>query len=60
MDKEIWGDPDIYRPERWLGDDGKRLQEFFLVFSKRAKRLHWKKHHLHGAECHAGNDGATI
>ena len=34
MDKEIWGDPDIYRPERWLGDDGKRLQEFFLAFSK--------------------------
>jgi cytochrome P450 len=34
MDPLIWGDPEVFRPERWLGEPGKRLQEFYLVFSK--------------------------
>lgn len=33
MDPRIWGDPHVFRPERWLGDEGKKLQQSFLVFT---------------------------
>ena len=33
MDPKIWGDPTVFRPERWLGEEGKNLQQFFMVFT---------------------------
>ncbi|KAK5267909.1 cytochrome P450 1 subfamily A member 2, partial [Exophiala xenobiotica] len=33
MDPNIWGDPSVFRPERWLDEAGKELQQFFLVFT---------------------------
>jgi cytochrome P450 len=33
MDSKIWGDPTVFRPERWLGEEGKLLQPYFLVFT---------------------------
>ncbi|KAF2815312.1 putative cytochrome P450 monooxygenase, partial [Mytilinidion resinicola] len=33
MDPSIWGDPETFRPERWLGEEGKLLQRHFLVFT---------------------------
>ena len=33
MDPVIWGDPQVFRPERWLGEEGKQLQQSFLVFT---------------------------
>ncbi|KAK9500817.1 hypothetical protein O3M35_002007 [Rhynocoris fuscipes] len=33
MDKELWGDPDIFRPERFLDKDGKiDVPEYFIPF----------------------------
>ena len=33
-DRAHWGDPEIFRPERFLGDDGKfRKDDFFMQFS---------------------------
>lgn len=31
---EIFGEPEIYRPERWLGEEGKQLKEGEISFSK--------------------------
>lgn len=31
---EIFGEPEIYRPERWLGEEGKQLKEWEISFSK--------------------------
>merc|ERR1711939_756526 len=31
--KEIWGDPEVYRPERWLGPDAAELEKSLNVFS---------------------------
>jgi cytochrome P450 len=33
MDPKLWGDPETFRPERWLGEEGKQLQQHFLVFT---------------------------
>jgi cytochrome P450 len=34
MDPEIWGDPDTFRPERWLDESrNKQLASIFLVFT---------------------------
>ncbi|KAK9893895.1 isobutene-forming enzyme and benzoate 4-hydroxylase [Cystobasidium minutum MCA 4210] len=29
----IWGDPEVYRPERWLGEEGRILEKDFHPFS---------------------------
>lgn len=36
-DPTIFAEPDVYRPERWLGEDGKKLQPFFIPFSTGAR-----------------------
>lgn len=33
----IFSNPDVYRPERWLGEPGKELQPFFVAFSAGAR-----------------------
>ncbi|KAL4889689.1 benzoate 4-monooxygenase cytochrome P450 [Aspergillus ambiguus] len=33
----IFPDPEVYRPERWLGDKGKDLQSYFVAFSTGAR-----------------------
>ena len=33
-DPEIWGDPNTYRPERWLGAESKDLHKYLLTFGK--------------------------
>lgn len=33
----IFQDPEVYRPERWLGDAGKELQPYFVAFSTGAR-----------------------
>src|SRR5205823_4201153 len=32
-DATVFSEPEAYRPERWLGDDGKKLQSCFIPFS---------------------------
>lgn len=31
--ESVWGDPFVYRPERWMGDDAKQLEKSFIPFS---------------------------
>jgi benzoate 4-monooxygenase len=31
--ESVWGDPYNYRPERWLGENGKELDKAFIPFS---------------------------
>lgn len=33
MDPDIWGDPTVFRPERWLGQEAKEVHPYFLVFT---------------------------
>lgn len=33
----IFPEPEVYRPERWLGDAGKELQPYFVAFSTGAR-----------------------
>ncbi|KAF2152237.1 cytochrome P450 monooxygenase [Myriangium duriaei CBS 260.36] len=35
--KKIFEDPEVFRPERWLGDAGKELQQYFVAFSTGAR-----------------------
>lgn len=34
-DKEYWGDPEVFRIDRWIGEDGQFLlhDEYFMPFS---------------------------
>ncbi|KAL9094741.1 MAG: hypothetical protein Q9165_003012 [Trypethelium subeluteriae] len=36
-DEEIFPDPERYLPERWLGESGKDLQQYFIAFSAGAR-----------------------
>lgn len=36
-DEAVFPDPERYLPERWLGDEGKQLQPYFVVFSAGAR-----------------------
>lgn len=36
-DKSVFPDPEVFRPERWLGDEGKKLQPYFIAFSAGAR-----------------------
>lgn len=36
-DASLFADPETFRPERWLGEDGKKLQPFFIPFSTGAR-----------------------
>ncbi|THC89542.1 hypothetical protein EYZ11_011009 [Aspergillus tanneri] len=36
-DKSVFPDPEVFRPERWLGDEGKKLQPYFITFSAGAR-----------------------
>lgn len=36
-DVTIFPDPETFRPERWLGEEGKELQPYFLTFSAGAR-----------------------
>jgi cytochrome P450 len=36
-DETIFKDHNVYRPERWLGEDGKTLQPYFIPFSTGAR-----------------------
>ncbi|KAI9036800.1 cytochrome protein [Aspergillus affinis] len=36
-DETIFPDPNVYRPERWLGEEGKDLQPYFVAFSAGAR-----------------------
>ncbi|KIY50208.1 cytochrome P450 [Fistulina hepatica ATCC 64428] len=33
-DPEIWGDPEAYRPERWLGEDRAQLMKYLMAFGQ--------------------------
>lgn len=36
-DRQVFPDPEVFRPERWLGEEGKELQSYFLTFSAGAR-----------------------
>lgn len=36
-DEKVFPDPKSYRPERWLGEEGKKLQPWFVAFSAGAR-----------------------
>ncbi|RFU26472.1 hypothetical protein B7463_g9863, partial [Scytalidium lignicola] len=36
-DEKIFPDPETYKPERWLGEEGKALQPYFVAFSAGAR-----------------------
>ncbi|CAG8947110.1 unnamed protein product [Penicillium salamii] len=36
-DEFIFPDPETFRPERWLGEEGKKLQPYFITFSAGAR-----------------------
>lgn len=36
-DPKIFPDPELYNPDRWLGEAGKKLQPFFITFSTGAR-----------------------
>ncbi|KAH8423673.1 cytochrome P450 [Aspergillus melleus] len=36
-DETIFPDPNVYRPERWLGETGKDIQPYFVAFSAGAR-----------------------
>ena len=35
--ESIFPDPEAFRPERWLGEKGKELQQYFIPFSTGAR-----------------------
>ncbi|KAL2836682.1 cytochrome P450 [Aspergillus pseudoustus] len=36
-DAKVFPEPEVFRPERWLGDAGKQLQPYFITFSAGAR-----------------------
>ncbi|BCS22405.1 cytochrome P450 [Aspergillus puulaauensis] len=36
-DEKVFPDPEIFRPERWMGEEGKKLQPYFITFSAGAR-----------------------
>ncbi|QKX60337.1 uncharacterized protein TRUGW13939_07481 [Talaromyces rugulosus] len=36
-DENVFPDPETFRPERWLGEEGKQLQPYFITFSAGAR-----------------------
>ncbi|KAK5456917.1 hypothetical protein LTS15_004697 [Exophiala xenobiotica] len=36
-DPSVFSDPETYNPERWLGEEGKELQPYFIAFSAGAR-----------------------
>jgi len=36
-DESVFPDPETFRPERWLGEDDKKLQPYFITFSAGAR-----------------------
>ncbi|KAL3450522.1 cytochrome P450 [Aspergillus insuetus] len=36
-DESVFPDPEVFRPERWLGEEGKQLQPYFITFSAGAR-----------------------
>ncbi|PWY94046.1 cytochrome P450 [Aspergillus sclerotioniger CBS 115572] len=36
-DEKVFSDPEVFRPERWLGERGKELQPYFITFSAGAR-----------------------
>lgn len=36
-DTAIFPEPEVFRPERWLGDEGKQLQPYYITFSAGAR-----------------------
>ncbi|KAF9888546.1 hypothetical protein FE257_008477 [Aspergillus nanangensis] len=36
-DPNVFPDPEVFRPERWLGEAGKQLQPYFITFSAGAR-----------------------
>ena len=36
-DESVFPDPEVFRPERWIGEEGKQLQPFFITFSAGAR-----------------------
>lgn len=36
-DPNVFPDPEVFKPERWLGDKGKDLQPYFIAFSAGAR-----------------------
>ncbi|KAF9892154.1 hypothetical protein FE257_002560 [Aspergillus nanangensis] len=36
-DANVFPDPEVFRPERWLGEAGKQLQPYFITFSAGAR-----------------------
>ncbi|KAI9901017.1 hypothetical protein N3K66_002834 [Trichothecium roseum] len=36
-DESVFPDPEAFKPERWLGEEGKNLQPFFISFSAGAR-----------------------
>ena len=36
-DPTVFPNPDVYNPERWMGEEGKQLQQYFIAFSAGAR-----------------------
>lgn len=36
-DEKMFPDPEVFRPERWMGEEGKKLQPYFITFSAGAR-----------------------